>query len=382
MAEYLAPGVYIEETSFRQSTIEGVSTSVAGIVGPTRYGPVRGRPLLVTSIAEFENYFGDLSDSSLGGTDGRNYTALGARAFFDNGGKQLYVARITRDVAETGDPAQRASHGVLAARAAGADAASAAPITFEARFPGGGGNLDVVMRPRPGASRLTMARSTDDADDLLLRLTNVTKAQLVAPAAAVPDAQFPLRRLVALAKHKPAADGAPEQYAFDAGQKVYYVDSGGAVHFVDPGEIANGVAVDDASRAAARKGTLAAPDAQTGAAPVYAVPGGPVLAQYLGLTPPPAWFYATGNAGGTLTFSKALNAKLAADVTVPAALAAADLTPAQDGAGAVFSNNCTTFLCSVGSPRCSAPRPSRSRPTRPTTWRLRCLPIRCGRATR
>ena len=199
MAEYLAPGVYIEETSFRQSTIEGVSTSVAGIVGPTRYGPVRGRPLLVTSIAEFENYFGDLSDLSLGGTDGRNYTALGARAFFDNGGKQLYVARISRDVAETGDPAQRASHGVLAARVAGADAASAAPITFEARFPGGGGNLDVVMRPRPGASRLTMARSTDDADDLLLRLTNVTKAQLVAPAAAVPDAQFPLRRLVALA---------------------------------------------------------------------------------------------------------------------------------------------------------------------------------------
>ena len=27
MAEYLAPGVYVEETSFRARTIEGVSTS-------------------------------------------------------------------------------------------------------------------------------------------------------------------------------------------------------------------------------------------------------------------------------------------------------------------------------------------------------------------
>jgi len=33
MPEYLAPGVYIEETSFRPKTIEGVSTSTAGFVG-------------------------------------------------------------------------------------------------------------------------------------------------------------------------------------------------------------------------------------------------------------------------------------------------------------------------------------------------------------
>ena len=45
MPEYLAPGVFIEETSFRQKSIEGVGTSVAALVGPTRCGPLRGTPL-------------------------------------------------------------------------------------------------------------------------------------------------------------------------------------------------------------------------------------------------------------------------------------------------------------------------------------------------
>ena len=39
MPEYLAPGVYVEETSFRSKSIEGVSTSTTGFVGPARKGP-------------------------------------------------------------------------------------------------------------------------------------------------------------------------------------------------------------------------------------------------------------------------------------------------------------------------------------------------------
>src|SRR5215211_5137651 len=58
MPEYLAPGVYVEETSFRAKSIEGVSTSTAGFVGPARYGPVDGTPTLVTSFAEFDRIFG------------------------------------------------------------------------------------------------------------------------------------------------------------------------------------------------------------------------------------------------------------------------------------------------------------------------------------
>src|SRR5260221_148077 len=38
MPEYLSPGVYIEETSFRARSIEGGSTSTAGFVGPARFG--------------------------------------------------------------------------------------------------------------------------------------------------------------------------------------------------------------------------------------------------------------------------------------------------------------------------------------------------------
>ena len=41
MPEYLAPGVYVEEVSFRSKSIEGVPTSTTGFVGLTRSGPVR-----------------------------------------------------------------------------------------------------------------------------------------------------------------------------------------------------------------------------------------------------------------------------------------------------------------------------------------------------
>ena len=40
MPEYLTPGVYLEETSFRSRSIEGVPTSTFGMAGLTCYGPV------------------------------------------------------------------------------------------------------------------------------------------------------------------------------------------------------------------------------------------------------------------------------------------------------------------------------------------------------
>ena len=50
MPEYLAPGVYVEEVSFRSKSIEGVSTTTTGFVGPTRYGPIDDEPELLTSL--------------------------------------------------------------------------------------------------------------------------------------------------------------------------------------------------------------------------------------------------------------------------------------------------------------------------------------------
>ena len=37
MPEYLAPGVFVEETSFRAKTIEGVSTTTTGFIGGQQF---------------------------------------------------------------------------------------------------------------------------------------------------------------------------------------------------------------------------------------------------------------------------------------------------------------------------------------------------------
>ncbi len=130
MPEYLAPGVFVEEVSYRAKSIEGVGTSVAGIVGPTRTGPLRGTPEVVTSFAEFERVFGDVSDLSIDGSNQLNHTALAAQNFFGNGGKQLYVARVYNGTA-VDDTASANSTGDV--------------IVFAARFPGAAGDLTLEV---------------------------------------------------------------------------------------------------------------------------------------------------------------------------------------------------------------------------------------------
>src|SRR5260370_40479086 len=98
MPEYLAPGVYVEEVSFRAKSIEGVPTSTTGFAGMTRYGPVRypngplpSEPRLVTSFVEFERVYGGLDPIRVGGDERLSYVAHAARAFFLNGGRRLYI---------------------------------------------------------------------------------------------------------------------------------------------------------------------------------------------------------------------------------------------------------------------------------------------------
>ena len=62
MAEYLAPAVYVEETSFRSKSIEGVGTSTAGFVGMTARGPVGITPPLLVSFSDYERYYGGLDE--------------------------------------------------------------------------------------------------------------------------------------------------------------------------------------------------------------------------------------------------------------------------------------------------------------------------------
>jgi uncharacterized protein len=136
MPEYLAPGVYVEETSFRAKSIEGVGTSTTAFVGPTRKGPFRvddddsSIPELLTSYGDFERLYGSFFDLALTGTNipGTNFVAHAARAFFNEGGSRLYVARVPG----TG--------------AAAATATVAAQIGVAARFPGAAGNGHIIVR--------------------------------------------------------------------------------------------------------------------------------------------------------------------------------------------------------------------------------------------
>lgn len=99
MPEYLAPGVYVEETSFRSKSIAGVGTSTAGFVGMTARGPIASgdggkQPTMLTSYGDFERLYGGADDLNLSGGPMPNYLAHSVAAFFANGGGRLYVARV------------------------------------------------------------------------------------------------------------------------------------------------------------------------------------------------------------------------------------------------------------------------------------------------
>jgi uncharacterized protein len=159
MPEYLAPGVYVEETSFRAKSIEGVSTSTAGFVGAARYGPAHGLPELVTSLAEFERVFGGLDRLEFADESERshNYLAHAVRAFFDNGGKRLYVARVfgAPDGAAAGYGHAQATLGGITARARFPGAAGDCRVGFTFRV---GGNVLATDRDPASASTFNVLR--------------------------------------------------------------------------------------------------------------------------------------------------------------------------------------------------------------------------------
>lgn len=110
MAEYLSPGVYVEEIDAGPRPIAGVSTSTAGMVGVTARGPYTGKPKLVTNFLEFQNTFGGFlpePDVSVRDAWANNPSEggrwwlfpLAVKGFFDNGGRRLYVKRVASGAA-------------------------------------------------------------------------------------------------------------------------------------------------------------------------------------------------------------------------------------------------------------------------------------------
>ncbi|RUS45906.1 phage tail sheath family protein [Cohnella sp. AR92] len=92
MAEYLSPGVYVEEFDSAGQPLSGVSTSTAGFIGLAERGPIEGLPVLVTSTNDFKrNYGGYLSDNQFGSY---RYLAYAVDQFFVNGGSRAYIMRV------------------------------------------------------------------------------------------------------------------------------------------------------------------------------------------------------------------------------------------------------------------------------------------------
>jgi uncharacterized protein len=151
MPEYLAPGVYVEEVSFRSKSIEGVATSTTGYAGMTRFGPVQytggpktSEPRLITSFTEFERVYGGLETLAVGAPvaeDHLCFMAHAARAFFDNGGKRLYVSRVF--VPRPGGPPADLGIANAVVSVVGPPVTRA---TWNARWPGAAGNVLVETR--------------------------------------------------------------------------------------------------------------------------------------------------------------------------------------------------------------------------------------------
>jgi phage tail sheath protein FI len=180
MPEYLAPGVFVEEVSFRPQSIEGVGTSTTGFVGPTRCGPTRtAAPPLLTSFAEFERIYGGLDP--LDHTDGSgatiNYLAQAVRAYFEEGGRRLYVTRAYNDEVpanETRDVAAFADGAWTQATLAGGtwddgiarwpdNSDSPGPeLAFRARDPGAAANVSIRVRARVGENILDTGGATPE----------------------------------------------------------------------------------------------------------------------------------------------------------------------------------------------------------------------------
>lgn len=92
MAEYLSPGVYVEEFDSGAKPMEGVGTSTAGFIGLAEKGPIEGIPQLVTNFSDFRRIYGGyLSENEFGEY---RFLAYAVENFFVNGGARCFIARV------------------------------------------------------------------------------------------------------------------------------------------------------------------------------------------------------------------------------------------------------------------------------------------------
>lgn len=128
MAEYLAPGVFVEEFDNGATPMQGASTSTAGFIGLAEKGPVSGAPVLVTNPADFSRKFGGyLQESQFGEY---RYLTYAVNSFFANGGGRAFIMRVAPSDAKV---------------AASVAVDGKESVSFEAVSPGAWGNSVSVM---------------------------------------------------------------------------------------------------------------------------------------------------------------------------------------------------------------------------------------------
>lgn len=111
MAEYLSPGVYVEEFDAGAKPMEGVGTSTAGFIGLAERGPVEGLPQLVTNISDFKRkYGGYLSENEFGEY---RFLAYAVEHFFINGGARCFISRVASSDAKCSAAAVPAAKPIL-----------------------------------------------------------------------------------------------------------------------------------------------------------------------------------------------------------------------------------------------------------------------------
>jgi phage tail sheath protein FI len=229
MPEYLSPGVYVEEVSFRSKSIEGVPTSTTGFAGMTRYGPVRydggptsTEPRLIGSYTEFESVYGGMEHLQIDRGDGQptseSYVAHAARAFFLNGGKRLYISRVFVPIVDPAGvlPDDFGLASLLLPFGVGDVAA------WRARWPGAYGNVLLKVRPiRKGNSAYLHQPSTGPAFGTQIR--GVTRGAVVeitppggTPLAATDDLTAAMLAVVDVDAAVVDSAGKPQQILRDA----------------------------------------------------------------------------------------------------------------------------------------------------------------------
>src|SRR3954471_12746367 len=141
------PGVYVQEISSGVRPIAIASTSTAAFVGVAEMGP--DAATRITSWTEFQRYYGTFV------SDG--YLAYSVFQYFNNGGRQCYIVRVTRPDAVTASV-------TVQNRAA----APVAGLTFSAKNKGEWGNT-VFLQIEDGSTdsgntfRISVRRQSDPA---------------------------------------------------------------------------------------------------------------------------------------------------------------------------------------------------------------------------